>query len=129
MASRSIPIHVTHVYRRRIRWITYSLNAHIRGKYGSRCYAVLLNIQEPDLDANLERWWTEARKRVRKLDRKRFDSMIIITAWILWKQRNSRVFGNVREQKDPTHILEAIKEEFLMWELARRGGSSQIARE
>jgi hypothetical protein len=38
------------------------------------------------------------------------------------------VFGNVREQKDPTQILEAIKEEFQMWELARSGGSSQIAR-
>ncbi|KAK1617070.1 hypothetical protein QYE76_022587 [Lolium multiflorum] len=87
------------------------------------------NIQEPGLDANLERWWTEARKRVRKLDRKRFDSMVIITAWTLWKQRNARVFGNAREQKDPTQILAAIKEEFHLWELARRGGSSQIARE
>jgi hypothetical protein len=28
----------------------------------------------------------------------------------------------------PTQILEDIKEEFRIWELARRGGSSQIAR-
>jgi hypothetical protein len=88
-----------------------------------------LNIHEPGLDANLERWWTEATKRVRKLDRKRFDSMVIITAWTLWKQRDARVFGNAREQKDPTQILAAIKEEFHLWELVRRGGSSQIARE
>jgi hypothetical protein len=71
-----------------------------------------LSIQEPGLDSNLERWWTEARKRVRKLDRKRFDSMVIITAWTLWKQRNARVFRNVREQKDTTQILAAIGEEF-----------------
>ncbi|XP_071681710.1 uncharacterized protein [Lolium perenne] len=51
-----------------------------------------LNIQEQGLDSNLERWWTEARKRVRKLDRKRFDSVVIITAWTLWKQRNARVY-------------------------------------
>jgi hypothetical protein len=44
-----------------------------------------LNIQEPGLDSNLERWWTEVRKRVRKLNRKRFDSMVIITALTLWK--------------------------------------------
>jgi hypothetical protein len=88
-----------------------------------------LNIQEPGLDSNLERWWTEARKRVRKLDRKRFDSMVIITTWTLWKQRNARVFGNAREQKTPTQIVSTIREEFLLWELARRGGSSLIARE
>jgi hypothetical protein len=54
-----------------------------------------LNIQE-------ERWWTEVRKRVGKLDRKRFDSVVIITSWTLWKQKNARVFGNARGQKDPT---------------------------
>jgi hypothetical protein len=55
--------------------------------------------------------------------------MMIITEGTHWKQRNSRVFGNVREQKNPTQILEAIKEEFLLWERARSGGSAQIARE
>jgi hypothetical protein len=35
----------------------------------------------------------------------------------------------MREQKDPTQILAAIREEFHLWELARIGGSSQIARE
>jgi hypothetical protein len=88
-----------------------------------------LNIQEPDRDSSLEIWWLTARKRVRKTDRRRFDSMVIITAWTLWKQRNARVFGNVREQKDPLQTLVAIREEFQMWELARRGGSLQIARE
>jgi hypothetical protein len=67
-----------------------------------------LRLQEPGLDSNLERWWTEARKRVRKLDRKRFDSMVIITAWTLWKQQNARVFGNMREQKNPAQIVTAI---------------------
>jgi hypothetical protein len=79
------------------------------------------------LESNLERWWTEAWKRVRKLDRRRIDSMVIITAWTLWKQRNARVFGHVREQKNPMQVLEAIREEFQLWEIVRRGGRSQIA--
>jgi hypothetical protein len=31
----------------------------------------------------MERWWTEVRKRVRKLDKKRFDSLVTLMAWIL----------------------------------------------
>jgi hypothetical protein len=54
--------------------------------------------------------------------------MVIITAWTLCKQRNARVFENVWEQKDRSQILTAIIEKFHLWELARRGGSSQIAR-
>jgi hypothetical protein len=42
-----------------------------------------LNIQEPGLGDNLESWWSVARKRVRRLDRRRFDSMVIISAWTL----------------------------------------------
>jgi hypothetical protein len=42
-----------------------------------------LNIPEPSINSNLERWWTEARKRVQKLDRKLFDSMVILIAWTL----------------------------------------------
>lgn len=45
-----------------------------------------LRIADPGFTGNLQRWWTEARKRVRRIDRKRFDSMVISTAWTLWKQ-------------------------------------------
>ncbi|KAK1601250.1 hypothetical protein QYE76_017578 [Lolium multiflorum] len=58
-----------------------------------------LRIADPGYTGNLQRWWTEARKRVRRIDRKRFDSMVISTTWTLWKQRNARAFGNEREQK------------------------------
>jgi hypothetical protein len=66
------------------------------------------------LDSKLERWWTDARKRVRKLDRKRFDSMVIITAWTLWKQRDARV-GTFESRRTP----------YRFWRLSER----KIARE
>jgi hypothetical protein len=77
----------------------------------------------------LERWWIEARKRTRKLDRKRFDSLVISTSWALWKQRNARAFGNEHEQKTRAQTLVEIKEEFQLWERARRGGRDRITRE
>jgi hypothetical protein len=49
--------------------------------------------------------------------------MVVCTAWTLWKQRNARAFGDVRKQKDVGQIVEAIREEFHLWERAKRGGS------
>jgi hypothetical protein len=40
---------------------------------------------------------------VRKKDRKSFDTLVLFTAWRLWKQRNTR----------------RIAEEFNLWKLAR----------
>ncbi|KAK1661405.1 hypothetical protein QYE76_049564 [Lolium multiflorum] len=51
-----------------------------------------LRIADPGFTGNLQRWWTEARKRVRRIDRKRFDSMVISTMWTLWKQRKREGF-------------------------------------
>jgi hypothetical protein len=88
-----------------------------------------LSLPDPGAVGNLESWWTEARKRIQKRDRRRFDSMVISTAWSLWKQRNVRAFGNEREKKTLQQTLVAIKEDFQLWERARRGGRDRIARE
>lgn len=66
---------------------------------------------------------------MRRIDRKRFDSMVISTAGTLWKQRNARAFGNVREQKTVDQMLAEIREAFHLWERAKRGGRLGIARE
>jgi hypothetical protein len=39
-----------------------------------------LTIPDPGVVGELERWWTEARKRTKKLDRERFDSLVISTS-------------------------------------------------
>ncbi|RLN13367.1 hypothetical protein C2845_PM09G09680 [Panicum miliaceum] len=38
-------------------------------------------------------WWLWSRKEVRKEDRKAFDTLVILVAWSLWKERNNRVFS------------------------------------
>jgi biotin-(acetyl-CoA carboxylase) ligase len=83
----------------------------------------------PRIHRKLERWWTEARKRLRRVDRKRFDTMVISTAWTLWKQRNARAFGNNREQKTVEQMVDQIKDDFHLCERAKRGGRLDIARE
>jgi hypothetical protein len=50
------------------------------------------------MDSTLEAWWEAARQLVHKKDRRGFDALVMLTAWMLWKQRNARVFNNVRQQ-------------------------------
>jgi hypothetical protein len=84
-----------------------------------------LNIVEPSLDSTLEAWWEAARQLVHKKDRRGFDALVMLTAWMLWKQRNARVFNNVRQQCNVQQLVVRIEEEFALWKMARRvvGGS------
>ncbi|XP_071683513.1 uncharacterized protein [Lolium perenne] len=79
-------------------------------------YSSELQIADPGFVGNLQRWWTEARKRVRRCDMRRFDSMVNCTTWTIWKQRNARAFGNIREQKSVELMVGEIKQEFHLWE-------------
>jgi hypothetical protein len=53
----------------------------------------------------------------------------MLTAWMLWKQRNARVFNNVRQQCNVQQLVIRIKEEFALWKLARRGDGGSMSRE
>jgi hypothetical protein len=88
-----------------------------------------LNIVEPGRESRLEPWWDAARSLVCKKDRKSFDTLVLLTAWRLWKQRNARVFGNTAEQCNTTELLRRIADEFNMWKLARVGGRLLMPRE
>jgi hypothetical protein len=88
-----------------------------------------LNIVEPNRDCTLQAWWDSARKLVHRRDRKGFDSLVMLTAWMLWKQRNARVFNEVRQQCNVQQLMTRIKEEFALWKLARRGAGDWMPRE
>jgi hypothetical protein len=45
-------------------------------------------------DVDLFVWWTWARCRAPRHCRKGFDSLIMLTCWSLWKERNARTFNN-----------------------------------
>jgi hypothetical protein len=58
--------------------------------------------------------------------------MVVCTALTLWKQRNARAFGDVRKQKNVGMIVEEIRDQFHLWEKAKRrgsGGRLVVARE
>jgi hypothetical protein len=62
-------------------------------------------------------------------DMRGFDTLVLLTAWLLWKQRNARVFNNMPQQCNVPQLVVRIKEEFNAWNEARVGGSSTVPRE
>jgi hypothetical protein len=54
-------------------------------------------------------WWRRSWKRVQKQHRKGFNSLCILGAWTLWKQRNACVFDGVTPNLQ--HAIQAFKEE------------------
>jgi hypothetical protein len=45
-------------------------------------------------DIDLFIWWSWARQRMPRACRKGFDSLVMLTCWMLWKERNARTFRN-----------------------------------
>jgi len=39
-------------------------------------------------------WWSWSRKQVHGDDRKAFDTLLVLVVWLLWKERNNRIFQN-----------------------------------
>jgi hypothetical protein len=91
--------------------------------------AVGLTLEEPGQDSQLEDWWSSARSRVCKEDRRKFDTLVILTAWSLWKHRNARLFGNRGQECTALHLIDKIKAEFELWEQARAERRGVVTRE
>ena len=63
----------------------------------------------PAADDKLIEWWPDVRCRVPKPQRKGFDSLVLLTVWMLWKERNSRVFQ--RSAESVTSVCRKIADE------------------
>jgi hypothetical protein len=61
-------------------------------------HATGLRVDIPQVGDTLEGWWLEARSGVTVANRRRFDTLVILVARTLWKQRNARVFANASQQ-------------------------------
>ena len=62
---------------------------------------------------NLVDWWGSARKNVHKDQRQCFDTVVILTCWMLWKERNNRTFD--RCVRTIQQMLDWVLEETVLW--------------
>ena len=70
-------------------------------------------------------WWAWARRRVHRGSRKGFDSLLMLTCWVLWKERNARTFRN--EAKDARELCLEILQEAALWLRAGYSTLSSLA--
>jgi hypothetical protein len=81
---------------------------------------VLACLQLVDLmsssDHDLGVWWIDQRKRIDKASRPLFDSLLLLISWLLWKERNTKVFG--RTSSSAHDVVAAITTEGEEWAAA-----------
>ncbi|WVZ95337.1 hypothetical protein U9M48_041118 [Paspalum notatum var. saurae] len=70
----------------------------------------------PGLGDSLMDWWSLARKKVTKDHRASLDALILLTWWMLWKERNARIFN--RGASSPHAVLDRLLAEASLWSLA-----------
>jgi hypothetical protein len=61
-------------------------------------------------------WWLRARKSLGKNDRRCFDSLVVLTFWTVWKERNRRTFDHVHHSVN--EIVNLIIDEAMAWTFA-----------
>ena len=62
---------------------------------------------------NFTDWWLTSRKNFDKVERKSFDSLVILIFWIIWKKRNRRTFDHT--SRSVIEVVNLIFEEALSW--------------
>ena len=70
-------------------------------------------MQEHDVD--VASWWLRQRSRVDSSDRPMFDSLLLLVAWFLWKERNGRIFGR---PANTLAVVRAVLHEGEEWALS-----------
>jgi hypothetical protein len=71
----------------------------------------------PDADVGFGHWWIRQRKRLDAPAQHLFDSLILLVAWVLWKERNSVTFERSLVS-DATSICRKVASEANEWALA-----------
>ncbi|GJN27928.1 hypothetical protein PR202_gb15994 [Eleusine coracana subsp. coracana] len=75
------------------------------------------SVLAPQLDdTSFEEWWIKTDKLVPSVFTKCLNSLIVLGAWMIWKQHNDGVFNGASPNVSRT--LSLIKEEDQLWGLA-----------
>ncbi|OEL15474.1 hypothetical protein BAE44_0023507, partial [Dichanthelium oligosanthes] len=68
----------------------------------------------PITGMNMMDWWLSLRVGLNKFQQKGCDSAFMLISWMLWKERNGRVFNNRQDSSAP-QLVRAIIEEGQAW--------------
>jgi hypothetical protein len=63
-------------------------------------------------------WWLPSRKRAPKDRRKSFDTLFMLGSWMLWLDRNARVYGSSSPRQRPRDLFGKFQEEAAAWSAA-----------
>jgi len=71
----------------------------------------------PSSDDDLGEWWLHQRRRFDQASRPLFDSLLLLVAWSVSKEKNCRVFG--RPASSVQTVVQAAVKEGEDWAMAR----------
>ncbi|RCV33669.1 hypothetical protein SETIT_7G101000v2 [Setaria italica] len=69
-------------------------------------------------------WWQQAGSTLDKGTKRGFNSLVMLGAWILWKERNDIVFNGASPRME--RVLLLAQEEAVLWRLAAAKGISDL---
>uniref|UniRef100_A0A0D3HWB1 Reverse transcriptase zinc-binding domain-containing protein n=1 Tax=Oryza barthii TaxID=65489 RepID=A0A0D3HWB1_9ORYZ len=61
-------------------------------------------------------WWIATRWRFQNTYRTDFDSLFMLICWLIWKERNTRIFQHIAKSVD--WLADDINEEIAIWRAA-----------
>lgn len=65
---------------------------------------------------NIREWWSRSRQLVPAMHRAAWSSLVQLTWWTVWKERNSRIFDHKNSTEE--QVLDRIKNDLIDWTLA-----------
>jgi hypothetical protein len=63
----------------------------------------------PESITTLADWWLQTRRDIPDSHRRAFDSLVLLVAWVIWKERNARTFRSTA--RTSSQVIDAVTDE------------------